>query len=101
MKEEHWVIVVIAHYWQEGYGDELALIGIFEAEDLAQEAINKESERTGLPQSCFNTKHVEVNKSYDLITDESIKKLADNPYRGKGLESWDYEPEVYLGGYVE
>ena len=50
MKEAY---LVIAHYYQANYGDKSALIGIFETEDLAKEAINKESERTGLPRRCF------------------------------------------------
>lgn len=105
MKEERWVIVVTAHYYLGMYGDEVALIGIFETEALAQEAINKESDRSGLSQNCFNTKHVKINESYTLITDEKIKELKeespDCPDYTMVIESWDYEPEVYLGGYVE
>ena len=115
MKE---VYLVIAHYYTGGYGDKIALIGVFQTKEMADEAIKKEVGRCDLGEGRFNVICVPVNKSYTLISDKAIEvlkheytdEIARDEYGRSAeqwlidnhmIEDWDRDPELPLGGYIE
>lgn len=76
--------VVTADGWRLGYGSELYLIGVFDNEDRAIEALDKARE---VGAYC-EIKQVTLNEEHPMK-------------KGEGLWKNSLSNDIYLGGYCE
>ena len=98
MKE---MFMVTMHYWTSGYGDMVALLGIYDSKEAAEESIKKESVKFGLDKSHFDIDHIVTNKTYHLMSEDELKALKEEEGEDCIISDYDYNPEMYLGGYIE
>ena len=76
------VWMVTTDTWTEGYGSTIYLVGIFDSEQEADDAVDAAHMRY----ETVNKYAVELNNRYDLRT----------PFSGEPTEN-----AIYLGGYIE
>lgn len=85
------VWMVTADTWTEGYGSTIYLVGIFDDEQKADDAV----EATKMRYKIVNKYAVEPNNMYDLT----------NPCEDYALDEDDApippKNAIYLGGYIE
>ena len=96
------MFMVTMHYWTGDYGDLVALLGVYDSKEAAEEAIKKESVKFGLGESDFKINPIVINKTYHLMSEDELKTLKeemeDEDYI---ISDYDYNPEMDLGGYAE
>ena len=76
--------VLIADGWRLGYGEELYLVGVFDNEDRAIEALDKAREAG----AYCTIKLINLNEEHPLK-------------KGAGLWKENLSNDIYLGGYCE
>ena len=77
------VWMVTADTWTEGYGSTIYLVGIFDSEQEADDAV----EAAKMRYKAVSKDAVELNNRYDLTTPFSSNE--------------EHENAIYLGGYIE
>lgn len=101
MKEMY---MVTMHYWTKKYGDLVALLGVYDSKKEAEDSIDKESIIFELDKEYFVIDCIDLNKTYHLMSDENIRLLKEEYAKDDmdyHMDSYDYAPEMCLGGYVE
>lgn len=94
------MFMVTMHYWSGRWGDMVALLGVYDSKEAAEEAI-KESVKFDLDESQFDIDHIIINKTYHLMSEDELKTLKEEEGEDCIINDYDYNPEMNLGGYVE
>lgn len=98
MKE---MFMVTMHYWSGRWGDMVALLGVYDSKEAAEEAIKKESVKFDLDGSQFDINPIIINKTYHLMSEDELKTLKEEGGEYCIINDHDYNPEMNLGGYIE
>lgn len=92
------VWMVTADTWTEGYGSSIYLVGIFDDEQKADDAVEVAKQRYGI----VNKYAVKLNDRYDLINPyEWYPDQDDDDAFDDDGEPIPPKNTIYLGGYVE
>lgn len=95
------LLMVTMHYWSGRWGDMVALLGVYDSKEAAEEAIKKESVKFDLDESQFDINPIIINKTYHLISEDELKTLKEEEGEDCIINDHDYNPEMNLGGYIE
>lgn len=95
------MFMVTMHYWSGRWGDMVALLGVYDSKEAAEEAIKKESVKFDLDESQFDIDPIIINKTYHLMSEDELKTLKEEEGEDCIINDYDYNPEMNLGGYVE
>jgi hypothetical protein len=95
------MFMVTMHYWSGRWGDMVALLGVYDSKEAAEESIKKESVKFDLDENQFAIDPIIINKTYHLMSEDELKTLKEEEGEDCIINDYDYNPEMNLVLYTE